>query len=571
MATFGLLEQLYTGGLEPGYRLPDPAVDPAKERRVDRLLAEYRELIKDYPPRELERLGEPPAALWKGLKELGLFGMLIAEEYGGLGLSLTQYLRVVEQLSQDDLALALIPLAHLSIGVKGILLFGSDEQKRRYLPKAASGEMIFAFALTEPRVGSDAQHIETRAELANDGSSYLLTGQKTYITNANYAGGMTVFAQLDPQRPGSMGAFIVETGWEGVKIGKDMPKMGLAISSTAAVQLKGVRVPVENLLGRPGDGFKIAMTILNYGRLGLGAGAHGGMRRSVSDMVARAGSRIQFGSPIAKFDLVQEKIARTWAMGFAVGAMTELTARILESDPLANVAIESSHCKLFGTERSWQAIYDALQLAGGSGYIATQPYEKRMRDARVATVFEGTSEIHSIYPPTFVARELGRELKDRGPFKRLGFIAGYWLASPRLPMAPAREPEIREALAATRRAIRGFRRLLLRGLIRYGSSIAKHEFLLRRITSLSLAAYSLVSAVVKIERERSSRGAASIAEAAERLRILRYLTVEARAAIAESLRFDDPPRERLTGTLFADAAAHEARSTGSPTLHPVLS
>ncbi len=212
--------------------------------------------------------------------------------------------------------------------------------------------------------------------------------------------------------------------------------------------------------------------------------------------------------------------------------------------------------------------------------------EKRMRDARVSTVFEGTSEIHSIYPPTFAARELGRELKAAGPFKRLRLIAGYWLARPRLPMAPPREQELREALAVARRAVRGFRRLLLRGLIRYGSSVASHEFLLRRITSLSLAAYTLLSAAVKIERERGARGAgisepaaegpassaaAASDEAHERLRILRYLTIEAKATIAESLHFDDPPRDRLTGTLFADAAAHEARSTGSPTLRPVLS
>ena len=161
--------------------------------------------------------------------------------------------------------------------------------------------MIFSYALTEPRIGSDAQHVETMAELSDDATHYVLNGQKTYITNANYAGGLTVFAQMDGKRPGFMGAFIVETSWDGVKIGKDMPKMGLKASSTAAIQLKDVRVPVENLLGKPGDGFRIAMAVLNYGRLGLGAASVGMMDQSLKDMMKRATTRIQFGVPIGDF------------------------------------------------------------------------------------------------------------------------------------------------------------------------------------------------------------------------------------------------------------------------------
>jgi acyl-CoA dehydrogenase family protein 9 len=288
------------------------------------------------------------------------------------------------------------------------VLFGNAEQKRKYLVPAASGEMIFSYALTEPQTGSDAKNIQTAAAVSEDGSHFILNGSKTYITNANYAGGLTVFAQLDPDKPGFMGAFIVETARDGVTIGKDMPKMGLKASSTAAIQFKDVKVPKENLLGRPGDGFKIAMVILNYGRLALGAASAGMMKQSLLDMNDRAASRTQFGVPINQFELIQEKLVKAKVNGYVASAMTTFTAGMLESNPTATVAIESSHCKLFGTTRAWDTIYDALQVAGGSGYLTTQPYEKRMRDFRVTTIFEGTTEIHSIYPALFVLRALNK-------------------------------------------------------------------------------------------------------------------------------------------------------------------
>ena len=248
-----------------------------------------------------------------------------------------------------------------------------------------------------------------------NGKYYILNGQKTYITNANYAGGLTVFAQLDSEKPGFMGSFIVETTWDGVKIGKDMPKMGLKASSTAAIQFKDVRVPVENLLGQPGEGFKIAMSILNYGRLALGAGSVGAMKQSMRDMEKQSARRRQFGVEINSFELIQEKMVQARVDSYVASAMTAFTAGMVEDNPQARIAIESSHCKLFGTTRAWNTIYDALQVAGGSGYLATQPYEKRLRDFRVTTIFEGTTEIHSIYPPLFVLRNLNKHMKAVHP------------------------------------------------------------------------------------------------------------------------------------------------------------
>ena len=481
------------------FQVPDPAVDEAK---IGDILRKYREIVEQFPPSEVEALGRIPAELLARMGENGLFGLSIPEAYGGAGLNTQEYLRVVEGIARLDLSVALVSLAHLSIGVKGLVLFGSDEQRAKYLPRAASGETIFAYALTEPLIGSDAKHITTRAELTDDGRTYVLNGQKTYITNANYAGAMTVFAQLDPAKPGFMGAFVVETGWDGIKIGKDMPKMGLKASSTAAVQFHDVRVPVENLLGKPGDGFKIAMTILNYGRLGLGAASVGLMEQSLHDMLKRAANRVQFGTPIMRFPLIQEKIVKARVNGTVSAAMNTFAAKLLDRHPLADLAIETSHCKLFGTTRAWDTLNDALQVAGGAGYLATQPYEKRLRDFRVATVFEGTTEIHSIYPPLFVMRRITRQLGDRswGIVERLSHIISGLYKGVNCPLR-FEHRVLRKAARFARRNAASVKRRLYAGLVVYGKEISRKEFLLRRITTLSLHVYGTLALLARYHQE----------------------------------------------------------------------
>ncbi len=519
--------------------------------KTESILQRYHELIKDYPPDLLEKEGVLPDILRQGLSEIGIFGLSIPEAYGGQARSLTQYLKVVEVMSRKDLALAIIPIAHLSIGIKGILLFGKEEQKRKYLTRAASGEMIFAYCLTEPRFGSDAQNIETKAELSEDGSHYILNGQKTYITNGNYAGGLTVFAQMDPEKPGFMGAFIVETGWKGVKVGKDMPKMGLKISSTTFISFKDVRVPAENLLGKPGDGFKIAMTILNYGRLGLGAASVGVMKQSLEEMNQRASTRKQFSVPIREFELIQEKIVRTRVRALAASSMTAFTARLLEKDPTARVAIESSHCKLYGTDRAWDTLYDALQVAGGSGYISTQPYEKRMRDFRVTTVFEGTSEIHSIYPTLYLARKIGKEIKTRGrnPIKKLLFLTKAMVRRQEWPLK-FDNLIMKKAFRLARRNARHIRVMLNLGLLVYGKKMMGKEFLLRRITHLSLDLFVILSILARLKAEKEKRE-----DVKQDLKVLAYFLEEAKAYRRVNRRFFKNRKESLHRSLFRDISS----------------
>jgi acyl-CoA dehydrogenase family protein 9 len=520
--------------------------DSKDDDRTRNFIEHYLEITKQYPPRQLEADGNVSPELLEKLKTIGFFGLNIPSTYGGAGLSLRRYLKVVEEVAAQSLALGFTSLAHLSIGVKGIVLFGNEHQKQYYLSKAASGEMIFSYALTEPKRGSDAKHIETTATLSEDGKCYVLNGSKAYITNANYAQAMTVFAQMDPKRPGFMGAFIVETGWDGVKIGKDIPKMGLKASSTAAVHFKDVRVPKENLLGSPGDGFKVAMTILNYGRLALGAASVGILNQAMEDMLKRSKNRIQFGRPIQNYELIQEKIVTARVNASVVSAITAFTAAMLEENPLAPVAIESSHCKLFGTTRAWDSLYDALQVAGGSGYLSIQPYEMRMRDFRVTTIFEGTTEIHSIYPALFVIRTLTKQVQKTYPRKteqfrqllKALFRRSNWKMR-------FRHRRLNRAARLARSLARRIRFLILAGLMIHGRKITEKQFFLRRITFLSVYLYGLLAITARLSSKQKEGS-----DLSEDMDILVYFMGEARSYQRQNGIIHGSIRERLHKRVF---------------------
>ncbi len=538
MALSGFMEQIYQGHFDR--ELFQTTLPPAESDRVARLIEAYQALVKAYPPAAIEEAGRIHPEMLKKMGEQGFFGLTVPEVYGGQGLCLADCMRIVETVAPIDLSVALVFLAHLFIGIKGIELYGTEDQKRRYLTQAASGGMIFSYALTEPLTGSDARHIETRADLAPDGSHYILNGTKTYISNANYAGGLTVFAQLDPAKPGHMGAFIVETAWEGVQIGPDMLKMGLKASSTATIRLKDVRVPRENLLGPAGAGFKIALTVLHYGRMGLGAASRGVMAQSVQDMRDRAMSRRQFGQPIIHFPLIREKIGKAAVHAFVMGAMNDFAAALLEKNPEETV-IETSHCKLFGTTRAWDALYDALQVCGGAGYLATQPYEKRTRDFRVTTIFEGTTEIHSIYPALLGMKQLGDEVKKRTGLTRLLFLGKSLLSSlgntgwPEAPQDPLQKRAFREA----KRLARMLRRRILMGVMIYGKTLVNREFLLRRITLLSLYLFGILSILAKLARDRQT----GVVDPQDSERLAWFLD-EATKAGKDHGRFRDCRREK---------------------------
>jgi len=515
------IENLYFGKLKVPSEYRESSVD---DPEVKNIVVKYVEASKSFSPAGLENMRKVPAELLKKLCEMGFFGLTIPSEYGGLGLSLRQYLALVREIAKLDMAVGIVSLAHLSIGMKAIQLFGTSEQKNKYLPAAASGDMIFCYALTEPLIGSDAKNINTVAELSEDGKYYIMNGTKTYITNANYSGGLTVFAQMDKNKKGKLGAFIVETSWAGISIGPDMEKMGLNASSTASIYFKDVRIPAENLIGKPGDGFRIAMTVLNYGRLALGASSSGALEASYNDMLKRAMSRVQFEKPIIEFELIQEKIVNSFMENEAVWAMTNFTACILEADPTAFAAIESSHCKLYGTNRAWESLYDAMQTAGGSGYLKTQPYEKRLRDSRVSTIFEGTTEIHYIYPPISLLRNIARQHPGFFGLAKLRYAFTRWkTADP--------DPLVRKALRRVKSYALAFRKLFMSGMMKYGKKMIDMEYLLRRLTNISVILYAIVSMSYKIKAFREKGF-----DCEKVVKALNYFLAKAGKTVRENMR-----------------------------------
>ncbi|MGA7875816.1 MAG: acyl-CoA dehydrogenase family protein, partial [Desulfoferrobacter sp.] len=317
-------------------------------------------------------------------------------------------------------------------------------------------------------------------------------------------------------------------------------------SSTASIQFKDVRVPVDNLLGEPGDGFKIAMTILNYGRLGLGAASVGMMNQSVEDMVKRSSSRIQFGLPIQSFPLIQEKIVKAQVNGYVSSALDDFTAALLDQNPTANVAIESSHCKLFGTTRGWDTLYDALQVAGGSGYLSTLPYEKRMRDFRVTTVFEGTTEIHSIYPALFMIRKITRDLKNAHRSSISRFFALIKDLFKRMDWPLKFEDKVmKKASKAAKTNAARVRRMLILGIIFYGEKIAQKEFYLRKISTLSLYLFGLLAVLAKLKAENKEGTYDK-----EELELLKYFLLEAKKVRMQNTGIFDTKSEKLIGRIM---------------------
>lgn len=379
-----------------------------------------------------------PQEVMQGLAELGLCGLAVKEEYGGLELDTSLYSRVFQQIAGIDGSVATMLGAHQSIGYKALLNEGNDEQKAKWLPKLASGEVFASFALTEPGSGSDAYSIKTRAVDNGDGT-YTITGQKLWITNAGTAGFYTVFCKtehdVDGEKKDKISCFIVEKEREGVSFGEPEKKMGIKASETRAVYFDKVVVPAENIIGELGKGFKIAMNVLNTGRLSLGSGSVGGMKTILKLATEHAKGRKQFGQSIADFGIVQHKLATMAAGIYASESIVYMTTGKMQQG-MSEYSLESAICKVFCSENLWHTIDQGMQIAAGNGYMKEYPYERIMRDARINLIFEGTNEIlrvlialSGIKEPAEHLKELGKVadvstfLKD--PIKSLGLLSGF--------------------------------------------------------------------------------------------------------------------------------------------------
>lgn len=345
--------------------------------------------------RSVDETDEIPADIVGAMKTLGLFGLTIPEEYGGLGLTMEEEVLVMFEMGQTSPAFRSLFGTTVGIGSQGILMDGTSEQKARYLPRLATGELIASFALTEPEAGSDAASLRTSATLS--GEDYVLNGTKRFITNAPLAGMFTVMARTDPDNKGAGGvsAFIVEAGTPGLRLGQRDRKMGQRGAWTCDVIFDDCRVPAANIIGgRPGLGFRTAMKVLEKGRIHIAAICVGVAERMLRDALHYASDRRQFGQAIAGFQLVQAMLADSKAEIYAARCMTLDAAR--RRDRGESVGTEASCAKLFASEMCGRVADRAVQVFGGAGYMAEYGIERFYRDVRLFRIFEGTTQIQQL-------------------------------------------------------------------------------------------------------------------------------------------------------------------------------
>ncbi len=333
------------------------------------------------------------------MKALGLYGLSIPEEYGGLDLSMEDECLVGVELGRTSPAFRSAFGTNVGIGSQGLVMFGTPEQKAKWLPGIASGELVTSFALTEPEAGSDSAAVRTRA--VRSGDHYVLNGSKRFITNANKAALFTVMTRTNPEVKGASGvsAFIVPRDLPGLSVGKPEKKMGQQGAHISDVVFDNVRVPAENRLGAEGEGFKVAMQVLDRGRLHISAVCIGVAERLIADCVAYASERKQFGQPLSNFQLIQGMIADCKTEAMAAKALTLETAR--KRDAGESVTLEAAASKYFASEMVGRVADKAVQIFGGAGYIADYGIERLYRDVRIFRIYEGTSQIQQVV----IARE----------------------------------------------------------------------------------------------------------------------------------------------------------------------
>ncbi len=558
-----LMKSLFFGAIDESLVFPWPEAQGPEVDRVHAILDGARRFFElRVDSAEIDRQQQIPADVLAGLRELGLFGLTIPQSFGGQGLSNSGYARVAQEMTGLDSSVALTLRAHQSIGAKGIVIFGTDEQKSRYLPRLASGESVAAFALTEVGAGSDAAAIQTRADLQGDGS-YLLRGQKAWITNGGFADVFTVFARTsraDADAKPRITAFVVERGW-GVRSGPAKDKLGNRGSSTTELFFDDVRVPAANVLGEPGRGFKVAMQVLDSGRLDLASGCIGVCKRVIKMAVDRCKERRAFGRPIGEFGLIKDKIAMMMAETWALESMTYMTTGMIDGG-LQDFSVESAICKVYGSETCLGVINEALQIAGAIGYMAGFQYERLLRDARVSLVFEGTNEILRAFIALGGMQGPGRELADvsramREPIKGFGLLSDFAIRKARGALGRERLTRHHPSLGREALVFEEYVQELGRGvdavLRRHGRDIAEMQYTQKRTADMAIDLYALAACISRTTRAIERRGEEGARREIDLTRIF-AATAEQRLAqiVAAVGRNDDELRKDVATRAYAD-------------------
>jgi alkylation response protein AidB-like acyl-CoA dehydrogenase len=513
----------FTRGLFAGVVLDSllfPYPRPLDERNADeartvrRLIKKLREMDGDLiDSAKFDEEETIPDNVIRAFAEIGMLGLTIPKKYGGLELSSSAYARVFETLSAIDPSLAVLVGVHCGLGSKAIVLHGNDQQKERYLPALARGDFLAAYALTEPEVGSDAQNIKTTATLSQDGSHWRLNGRKIWIGNGHRAGVIATFAQAFAQRRGEsvqrMTAFLIRPDMPGFSVVGTVRKLGIRGSTQAELSYEGLRVPADHLLGAVGHGFGVAVHVLNAGRLTLAAGCTGGTKRTLNQMTSYAEQRMQFGHPLADFEITQRKLSRMASEIYASDSMLGVVASLVDRGDI-DFSLEAACAKVFASEIVWRAADDMVQLAGGRGYVKPYPYERMLRDTRINRIFEGANEVlrlfialNGIQAPAHALQKVGSAL--RRPLRNLGLLGGYATSRVKLRLGQTStldidlhdrlkkhkeyfEKHVADLAAATDRAI-----------IRHREKIVDSQLVLERLANMAIDLFATAAVIARTQ------------------------------------------------------------------------
>ncbi len=573
-ADLSFMSSLCMGLIEESILLPYPTLSPERRETLQGVIGSLDQLLSSHAEdfRKWDRAGEMPLEFVEQLKDFGLFGLVIPEEYGGLGFDSASYARTLQEIAKHDASVAVTVGAHSSIGMRGLLLFGTPEQKQRYFPRLATGELLAAFALTEPGAGSDAAAIRTSA--VKQGDEWVLNGDKLWITNGGFANFFTVFARTGETegRP-HLTAFIVTRDMPGVSNGPHEDKMGLRASSTTTVLLDNVRVPEANVLGEVNKGFKVAMAILNSGRTGLGGGAIGGMKKLIQLSTKYANERHTFGKPIKDYGLVKMKVAQMVVDCYATEATVEMVASLIDRG-FTDYAVEAAISKVYGTEALWHSADEALQIAGGNGYMCEFPFERMLRDARINRIFEGTNEILRLFIALTAMNDVGSQLQElsqsvRGifddPIKGFGLMRSYALKHVGLVAGIARpksrftglEPPLSEAAAVFEGATRHLAAAVDRVLRKHGKHIIGKQFASRRLANIMIDLFVLACVISRVDASVKAQGEE---RARKELEILTILTSQVERRVRHNFSLVDINDDELLKGLADHAFAAEGYS-----------
>ena len=565
-ATTSFMRSLCMGQIEQDVLFPFPVMSPDQKELLHEIAGALEDLLgsraEDF--RKWDVAGDMPAEFLEELKEFGMFGLIIPEQHGGMALGNMAYSRTLQEVGRYDASVAVTIGAHSSIGMRGLLLFGTEEQKSRYMPRLASGELVAAFCLTEPGAGSDAAAIKTTA--VRQGDDWVLNGNKLWITNGGFADFFTVFARTASESEhGRMTAFIVTRDMAGVSTGPHEDKMGLRASSTTNVLFDDVHVPAENVLGEPGMGFKVAMQILNSGRTGLGGGSVGGMKRLIELATGQANERKTFGQPISSYGLIKEKVGQMVVDCYTSEAVVTMVGGLIDGG-YQEYAVEAAISKVYSTECLSRTADEALQIAGGNGYMREYPYERIVRDCRINHIFEGTNEILRLFIALTAMNDVASQLKELAssmkdvfsePIKGFGVLSDYARKHAQLRTGRGGSSKLQDLDEAIRPQAEAFEKdtrylaqAIDRILRKHGKKIIGKQFATKRLANIMIDLFVMACTLSRVQ---SSIDANGVEKASKEMEILRVFTREARVRIKRNFRRIDNNEDELLKALADDA------------------